>query len=63
MFKVTPIIDPRRVETYTNDFSPKLLTAKEVEAYSLTHRYFRVETIRYEEEKQANPELPESSED
>ena len=63
MFKVTPIIDPRRFETYTNDFSPKLLTAKEVEAYSLTHRYFRVETIRYEEEKQVNPEFSAGTED
>jgi hypothetical protein len=68
MFKVTPIIDPRRFETYTADFSPKFLTSRELEEYSLTHRYFRVETVRWggfhgAEEEQVNQELSEGSED
>lgn len=63
MFKVTPILVPRYFETYADDFSPKLLTSKELEAYSETHRYFRVETIRYEKEEQANQEFSAGSED
>ena len=63
MFKVTPIIDPRRIEDYALDYSPKLLTAGEIEAYSETHRYFKVETIRYEKEKQANQEFSAGTED
>ncbi len=52
MYKVTPIIDPRRFETYVTleevKAGPKFLTAKEVEEYSKTHRYFKIETIKWE---------------
>jgi len=68
MFKVTPLLVQRYPETYVSDFSPKFLTAKEVEEYSLTHRFFKVETVQWggfhgAEEEQANSELSASSED